>query len=566
MPAPKKNVAFSFMLPLVDSTNRPAFKANPTLAAGDFKHSGDGSALANLASLPATDPASSRLVKISLSQSEMNYDRVTIQCVDAAGSEWDEVIVCIDTTAVTVDDLVRSTTPANTLDVSAGGEAGIDWANVGSPTTVVNLSGTTVKTATDVETDTQDIQARLPAALTAGGNMKSDALAVSGDATAADNLEAAYDGTGYAHTGNTYPWTAAWDAEVQSEVQDAIEANHLDHLLAVAADGTECANSTYWARLVSKSATPAFSSFVNTTDSLEAIRDRGDAAWITATGFSTHSAADVWASATRTLTAATNITSTGGTITVTSGGVTLADGVTHGGTTAKLQLGTSGSSPPLTISNSGSGAAVSISTTAGSGAGVAIATNGGAGVDISTSTNQHGINISTAGTGIGIRTTSITVTGAMTVTTNSIAWNSAWDAEVQSEVDDALQALGYTATVAGRIDVAVSTRLATAGYAAPLDAAGVRTAVGLAAANLDTQLDALPTAAENAAALLAAGDVDGYTLEQTLKLCLAALAGKLSGAATTTITIRAADDSKDRITATVDSDGNRSAVVLDGAG
>ena len=29
------------------------------------------------------------------------------------------------------------------------------------------------------------------------------------------------------------PWNAAWDAEVQSEVQDAIEFNHLDHLLAV---------------------------------------------------------------------------------------------------------------------------------------------------------------------------------------------------------------------------------------------------------------------------------------------------------------------------------------------
>jgi hypothetical protein len=30
-----------------------------------------------------------------------------------------------------------------------------------------------------------------------------------------------------------------------------------------------------------------------TTDTLEAIRDRGDAAWVSATGFSTHSAADV---------------------------------------------------------------------------------------------------------------------------------------------------------------------------------------------------------------------------------------------------------------------------------
>lgn len=60
------------------------------------------------------------------------------------------------------------TTAGRKLDVSSGGEAGVDWANVGSPTTTLNLSGTSVKTATDVETDTQDIQSRLPAALVSG--------------------------------------------------------------------------------------------------------------------------------------------------------------------------------------------------------------------------------------------------------------------------------------------------------------------------------------------------------------------------------------------------------------
>lgn len=65
----------------------------------------------------------------------------------------------------------------------------------------------------------------------------------------------------------------------------------------------------------------------------------------------------------------------------------------------------------------------------------------------------------------------------------------------------------YTAGQAGYIvgtfiDAAVSTRLASAGYTAPLSAAGTRTALGLASANLDTQLDALPTATENADALL----------------------------------------------------------------
>lgn len=81
------------------------------------------------------------------------------------------------------------TTSGRTLDVTATGEAGIDWANIGSPTTAVNLSGTTVKTATDVETDTADIQTRLPAALVSGrmdssvGAMAANTLTASALAT-----------------------------------------------------------------------------------------------------------------------------------------------------------------------------------------------------------------------------------------------------------------------------------------------------------------------------------------------------------------------------------------------
>lgn len=43
---------------------------------------------------------------------------------------------------------LQPTTIGRKLDVSTGGEAGVDWANVGSPTTTLNLSGTTVGTAT----------------------------------------------------------------------------------------------------------------------------------------------------------------------------------------------------------------------------------------------------------------------------------------------------------------------------------------------------------------------------------------------------------------------------------
>lgn len=41
------------------------------------------------------------------------------------------------------------TVAGRTLDVSGGGEAGIDWANIGNNTTAVNLSGTAVKAVAD---------------------------------------------------------------------------------------------------------------------------------------------------------------------------------------------------------------------------------------------------------------------------------------------------------------------------------------------------------------------------------------------------------------------------------
>lgn len=55
------------------------------------------------------------------------------------------------------------------------------------------------------------------------------------------------------------------------------------------------------------------------------------------------------------------------------------------------------------------------------------------------------------------------------------------------------------------------------------------------------------------------------TLRQAIKIMLSALVAKVSGGGTTTITFRDIGDSKDRITATVDADGNRTAVTLDGS-
>lgn len=70
-------------------------------------------------------------------------------------------------------------------------------------------------------------------------------------------------------------------------------------------------------------------------------------------------------------------------------------------------------------------------------------------------------------------------------------------AQVNAEADTALADVGLTSTITGRIDVATSTRLASGSYVAPLDAAGTRSAVGLASANLDTQLSAIDTKTTN---------------------------------------------------------------------
>lgn len=67
-----------------------------------------------------------------------------------------------------------------------------------------------------------------------------------------------------------------------------------------------------------------------------------------------------------------------------------------------------------------------------------------------------------------------------------------------------------------------------------------------------------------ATALLDQNDIEtGYTLREALRLVLSSLAGKISGAGTSTITIRNVTDDKNRIVATVDSNGNRTSITYD---
>jgi hypothetical protein len=96
---PKKNEDFIIRVSLEDYNVPGRFKNNPTIAAGDFKIDKDGGGLANLATLPAVDPSNTKLVKITLSNTEMNADVVTIICSDQTDPpEWSDLVICIPTT------------------------------------------------------------------------------------------------------------------------------------------------------------------------------------------------------------------------------------------------------------------------------------------------------------------------------------------------------------------------------------------------------------------------------------------------------------------------------------
>lgn len=121
----------------------------------------------------------------------------------------------------------------------------------------------------------------------------------------------------------------------------------------------------------------------------------------------------------------------------------------------------------------------------------------------------------------------------------AIPWNASWDTEVQSEVNDALVA--YSAST--------------------LDAADIRTAVGLASANLDTQIAGLPTATENADALLnrdmdAVSDTNSRSPLNAMRF----LRNKWSVSGTT-LTVTKEDDSTSAWTATLTADASANPVV-----
>src|SRR5690242_9076834 len=118
-PIAKNGAAYIFYAALPSQANPLVMQANPAIAAGDFKVSIDGGALANLATLPTVTPAAGKMVKFSLSASEMTGDNITVVCSDAAGAEWCDQVFNIQTSARGIADLAYPATSGRSLVVDA---------------------------------------------------------------------------------------------------------------------------------------------------------------------------------------------------------------------------------------------------------------------------------------------------------------------------------------------------------------------------------------------------------------------------------------------------------------
>ena len=276
-----------------------------------------------------------------------------------------------------------------------------------------------------------------------------------------------------------------------------------------------------------------------------------------ATGFSTHSAADVWTSGTRTL------TGLGFTFVAGDFGSSSLDGKGDWNTTA----------PPTAASVADAiwDEAQADHTSAGTFGEVATEI---AAILVDTGTTLPAMlsTIDTIVDSILVDTAEIGSSGAGLT---AVPWNSAWDAEVQSECTDALNA--YDPPTKAELDSGLSglndptaaeiwtsgTRTLTAATNITSSGEAINTTGGVVdtvttattATNLTTNND------KTGYAMSATGTdlvlVDGKTLPAAVRIIAAAVAGRVSGAGTGTEVFKGLDEATTRITATVDSSGNR---------
>lgn len=474
----------------------------------------------------------------------------TVDSVSVVGS-------CVASFSIRKDSALKATVAGRTLDVSAGGEAGLDWANIGSPTTAVNLSATNI----DVDQVVASVSGAVGSVTGAvgsvtgnvGGNVNGSVASVAANGITAASLAA---------DAGTELGTAVWATttrELTSGTNIVLAKgvgvtgfNDLDAAGVRGAVGLASANlDTQLAALATAANLATVAGYLD-TEIAAILADTNELQTDWANGGRLDLILDARASQTSVDTIDTNVDAilvdtaeigaAGAGLTALASAANLATLTGYVDTeVAAIKATTDKLDATLELSSDGqifTAAALQNAPSSGSGLDAA---------GVRAAVGLASANLDTQLAAIDTKTTNLPsdpadqslIIAATTSIANLIGTPAGVSlaadvASVQSDTND-LQSRIPAALISGRIDATVgamqadvltSTALAASAVTeiqtglSTLDAAGVRTAVGLASANLDTQLDALPTAAENATAVWGAGartltalDEDSTTLD-----------------------------------------------------
>lgn len=252
---------YTITFPL-EAAGSSELQAAPTIdAANDFKISVNGGALTALTNAPTVSPAGSAWVALVLDATETTAagagGYISVQAVDASGGEWKWVGFHVP---VHADDVAEKVALAAVDTVVDGIKAVTDaLPDAGALTTI---DGNVEAILADTGTDGVVVAVGSKAGYSLAANQSTVTVGTV-NALATDAVNA-----------------AAFAADAIAEINATVDAALTDYGASTATEMTAAFTEIKGATWTS-------------TDTLEAILDRGDAAWATATGFSTHSAADV---------------------------------------------------------------------------------------------------------------------------------------------------------------------------------------------------------------------------------------------------------------------------------
>lgn len=300
-PIPIKNTAFRAVFPILDADGDLVTGATGL----DSEVSKDQGTFADCTNEATEIATSSGMYYLDLTSTEMNADCVAVIVKTSSSGAKTTVLV-----------FYPEETGDINVDVTAyGGTAGT-FASGRPETNTSHIAGSAVSTSS-AQLGVNVVNLGGSAVDAASGLINANVKQLSGDATAADNAEAFFDGTGYAGTNNVIPTvTTLTNAPSDSSGVTtllsrltATRAGYLDNLsggavalasklkryvqLLARKDAAIATDAATELGEINEDVASGAGAYANTTDAQEALRDRGDAAWVTATGFSTLTQADI---------------------------------------------------------------------------------------------------------------------------------------------------------------------------------------------------------------------------------------------------------------------------------